>query len=317
MKQPKRKSTTVGPGEQLPALASTWDRVQQMHQQPLPALIPLYEKMRKALAECRRVDEAKDIRDKAEALRAYARQIHDREAERMMVEIKLRAMRRCGEITRDFYKSKGGRGKTLPAAGKRLKKEELAAAGFSLSAGNRYEKIAAIPIQEFDGYLDRQCAEGKAPTVTEMLVSVGKRQKVDRRATGSEWADSLPLADMRALLPGPLLRALKFAQDKLPSESQRFHLVLALLSELTDSMYVRTTQVDHWHRKLLKRLLDTDAIEPTLRQLSQLPAGREQDVFLKNLMAGEDELFFAVDFGDDLEPVLRQSDRPAVVEAER
>ncbi|MGH7225779.1 MAG: hypothetical protein ACRELF_21375, partial [Gemmataceae bacterium] len=298
---------SVSRAERHPALMSTWDRVQQMHRDPLPASIPRYEAMRQALGECRCVDEAKDIRDKAEALRAYARQRHDIELERWLSEIKLRAIRRIGEMSRDLEKSKGGRGKTLAAAGKRLKKEVLTAAGISLSAASRYQKLAAIPIQEFDSYMNRQRAEGKAPSLTDMLISVGKRRNVDRRANGmGDWFNNIHLADMKALRPGPLLRTFKIAREHL-SDPQKFHLILGLLVELTGPTYIRTTQIDRWRWKLLARLLDIDAIQQVLEKLAQLPSGREQDAYLNSLMKDEDEPFLVVDFGDDLEPVLRPS----------
>jgi hypothetical protein len=44
------------------------------------------------------VDEVKDIRDKAEAVRAYARQAKDDEMLQWATEIKIRAGRRTGEL---------------------------------------------------------------------------------------------------------------------------------------------------------------------------------------------------------------------------
>ena len=57
-----------------------------------------YEEARRALAEARTLPEIKSFRDKAEAMRAYAKQAGDRETAFWAAELKLRAERKGGEM---------------------------------------------------------------------------------------------------------------------------------------------------------------------------------------------------------------------------
>ena len=50
-----------------------------------------YDSARKALTECRRVDEVKNFKDKAEAIRTYAKRAKDRQLFMNAVEISARA----------------------------------------------------------------------------------------------------------------------------------------------------------------------------------------------------------------------------------
>ena len=58
----------------------------------------LYERAQAALAECRSVDEVKDIHDKAMAMKIYAMQSKNKSLEVNAAEIRIRAERRLGEM---------------------------------------------------------------------------------------------------------------------------------------------------------------------------------------------------------------------------
>ena len=107
-----------------------------------------YEQARTALAECARIDEASEIRDKAAALAAYARQRDDRDLEVWVREIHLRACVRIGELSRDIEaaeRRRGEHGRLLPTDGNQVTKAQaLAEAGLSTTAAARYEELAGV-----------------------------------------------------------------------------------------------------------------------------------------------------------------------------
>ena len=141
------------------------------------AALVRYEQARTALAECARIDEASEIRDKAAALAAYARQRDDRDLEVWVREIHLRACVRIGELSRDLDQAQTVRqaeGATvrLPAGGK-SKAAALADAGISTSTAQRYEELAggreeqaqAVGRAAMEAYFTRSRAEGVPPTM--------------------------------------------------------------------------------------------------------------------------------------------------------
>lgn len=132
-----------------------------------------YDQARQALAACRNVDEIKDIRDKSEAMRLYAKQAQDTELEQWAAEIKLRAQRAIGELSTALETQKGGFG-MVPTGGKH-KAEVLADAGISTSTANRYEKLAAIPEPVIEEIIAKSKEIGKPVSAKAVMAQVAPK----------------------------------------------------------------------------------------------------------------------------------------------
>jgi DNA modification methylase len=106
-----------------------------------------WEKAKQAIAECKSIDELKVIRDKAEALRAYAKQAKESlEVQNNVAEIKIRCERRIGEFSRELPKenkwssSHDGKLNILKDAG--------------IQHYERYETIANLPEDLFQKHIE-------------------------------------------------------------------------------------------------------------------------------------------------------------------
>lgn len=114
-----------------------------------------WEKAKQAIAECKTIDEAKEIRDKAEALRAYAKQARESlEVQNDIAEIKLRAERRIGEFSREIPKNERAR-TDLSATqyGEQITTKTSILKEAGINHPERYEAIASLPDEEFEKHI--------------------------------------------------------------------------------------------------------------------------------------------------------------------
>ena len=159
------------------------------------------------IAQCRTVDEAKQIRDKAEAMRVYLRtQKQSLIGQNDMAEIKLRAERRLGELLAD-QKAKGDRRST---GGRPPKNRSHAATdsaptlkdlGIEKTAASRWQELAKIPAPAFEGYVKEQRATAQGE-----ITSAGIRQEyrgAAKLATKAELAAQLRARPIPHVKDGP------------------------------------------------------------------------------------------------------------------
>ena len=112
-----------------------------------------YDAARKALAAASRVDEAKKIRDRAEAVRVYAQQARDFELQNRAATIRLLAERRAGQLLLDMAKNPGTRGEGRPRRdGSRVRRSSRTTAypprlddlGISRDQSSKWQRLAKL-----------------------------------------------------------------------------------------------------------------------------------------------------------------------------
>ncbi len=122
-----------------------------------PDGLVLYEAACRAVAELKTVDEVKDIRDKAVALAAYARQAKNRGLEADAVEIRMRATRRVDELRLAQKKSVGlatgarGLGTSDAVRGIENPAPTLASQGIDKNLAKQARSLGSLSPAQFEG----------------------------------------------------------------------------------------------------------------------------------------------------------------------
>jgi hypothetical protein len=155
-----------------------------------------------ALAEAQRVEEVKDIRDKAAAMEEYARQAKNTELIERAVDTRFRAERRAGEILAGM-KARGerddGKGNRNPTLKSQAATPKLADLGITKSESSKWQQLAALELEEFE----IQVEQGKKRA----LAAIDRTAKL-ARAKACAAGHSNPNAAVHAY-PNKVLTAIK------------------------------------------------------------------------------------------------------------
>lgn len=194
------------------------------------------------LAKAETLDEVTELRNRAEAVRSWARNVAvNLEMQNRAAELKLRAERKAGQLLSDL-RLRGGDRKSSSHDG-RLKLSDL---GISQSQSKRWQKEAAIPEAAFQQYLRGVTAEGKEVTTAGLLRYLqqsGPRQSIvalsvaprpGKAGVASRYVPSGRAVTVEVLDQGAPRRNFVRCLSKLPAESfeiieevQNHHAVLS------------------------------------------------------------------------------------------
>lgn len=125
------------------------------------AALAKYDAMVSAISECARIDEVKDIRDKAVALEAYYKQAKNTEAEIEAANVRLRAERRAGELLKELARAEpseiaraGGHAKAATSSPETKQPSPYAEAldrnGMSRQTAHKFQALANVPAETFE-----------------------------------------------------------------------------------------------------------------------------------------------------------------------
>src|SRR5208283_2879638 len=139
--------------------------------QPEASVLTHFDRARRELELAASIDEVKSIRDKAEALRLYAKQSRlSLDMQNRCAEIRIRAERRAGDMLKEMEKHPPGPIPTRDRCHDTIdlppRLEEL---GISKSQSSRWQAIAAVPDEDFETNINDIKKDGREITSSEML----------------------------------------------------------------------------------------------------------------------------------------------------
>lgn len=143
-----------------------------------------FDRMNRQLALATDIDEIKELRDKAEVLRLYAKKAGEGlKQQNQCAEIKIRAERRCGELLPNKIKHGGDR-----KSKSRLVNQTLKDLGISKYLSYCWQSIARIPDDVFEEFITKAIAKNKELTSASLLRIAKEYRKKDKNL----WKTIIP-----------------------------------------------------------------------------------------------------------------------------
>jgi N6-adenosine-specific RNA methylase IME4 len=185
-----------------------------------------FDKARHELAMAQSVDEVKGIRDKAEALRAYAKQAGESlEMQNQCAEIKLRAERRAGELLKEQRLNKGQllRGRTMTPRDEAPKLEDV---GINKSQSSRWQQMADLPEEKFEEHIAKTKEERKELTTNSVLRL--SRDVKEAEAKENVVDMPMPIGKYKTIVIDPPWPVQKILRDVAPNQDAMDYPVMSL-----------------------------------------------------------------------------------------
>lgn len=212
-----------------------------------------YDAAKKALEQCGRLDECKEWKDKAEALRSYARQAQDDDLYQMALKIQNRARRRIGQLLRQVEKRQGVRTDlgppTVPS-----RKSAASDAGISKRQAKEAKAISRVPKPKFEEMTEAGATATEIANEGRNYDDAGSER--ERFSKCTRCGGRFPLSDDHNCAPvgfaestkviGALLRLSDFLSDQNPVTLAR-----AMSEEQLNRAYGNAESIRFWLGKFI------------------------------------------------------------------
>lgn len=195
---------------------ATDDRTRTALTPPPPAALLTVEKARQFLEQSKNVDEVRDVADKAKAVALYLRsRSASIESQNDAAEIRLRAERRLGELTKELPKQTGGHAAKARSQNATEVKPPptLAQQGIDKRDAHKWQQLAAIPEKKFDKLITETRAKGERITASAPLKLVRNDAKAALAAELRKKPIPLPIGRFDVIASDPSWMYDKRAED--------------------------------------------------------------------------------------------------------
>ena len=221
-------------------------------------------KAKQELALATNIDEIKEIRDKAEALRFYCKQAGESlEMQNNCAEIKIRAERRAGELLPDTIKEGN------PQLSDDMTVVKLKDIGISRNQSSKYQQIATIPEDKFEEHIAAvKESNGELTSISTLRLA---KQIQHKEHNENLLKIELPTGKYRTIIIDPPWEVQMIERDDRPNQTKFDYPTMLteqiielpikdLCNESGSHIYLWTTQkylpiafeiLDHWNIKYI------------------------------------------------------------------
>lgn len=212
-----------------------------------------YDSARFALQQAVEIDEVKDIRDKAQAMAAYARQANDTQLVEWATEIKVRAERKAGQMLSDMPKNPGQL-KNSSRSHDATTTKTLTELGINKTQSSRWQKLAAVSDDQFEeAIVAAKEVAGEVTTAAMLRIEKANRppeqtkpvrqesSNIKDRSPDPKDVEDFDEKEFESLQLNESIKALNEENDELKEENQNLRDAIAA-NQLPDDIEIQSAE---------------------------------------------------------------------------